>query len=82
VNPLDIKKEILQKLIDWADNEMLGGLQKPGAKEEPQMDVEAIAIKGEGEIPGKEEKPVEEDEDMDPEMLEQLMAMHGDKDEE
>lgn len=79
---LDIKRKVLKEIMDFADHEMLGKLKKPGqempmeeeSEEKAPLDIQAMKM---------EAKPEgDEDSELDPEMLAQLMAMLEEKKED
>ena len=69
------KLSVLQEIMDMMDHQMLSKVKKKGALPEPASE------QAEPQLPPALAKQEEQDEAIDPEMLQQLLKMHADEDE-
>ena len=79
---LEMKKQLLQELMDMMDDNMMSRFKKPGKEEGHEIEMSKMKVDGE-ELPTDievDDKAVEDEDKIDPEMLKQLIEMSESKD--
>lgn len=75
---LEMKQKLLLELMDMMDDHMMSRFKKPGKEEGHEIEMSKMKVDGE-EMPA-DIKVGEDDDQIDPEMLKQLMEMNESKD--